>query len=67
MMIDLNGKTALVTGGNNGIGGAIALALARCGADVAVTYFAEALDTANAIEAMGRKAPTFRLDATDSA
>jgi NAD(P)-dependent dehydrogenase (short-subunit alcohol dehydrogenase family) len=38
VQIDLSGKTALVTGGNVGIGQAIALALAESGADVALTY-----------------------------
>jgi NAD(P)-dependent dehydrogenase (short-subunit alcohol dehydrogenase family) len=36
--INLAGKTALVTGASIGIGRATALALARCGADVAITY-----------------------------
>ena len=66
MNIDLSGKTAVVTGGNIGIGGAISLALAKCGADVAITYFEGDLETAKAIEEMGRKAPVFQLDATDS-
>ncbi len=38
MQYDLNGKRALVTGASRGLGRAIALSLARAGADVAITY-----------------------------
>ena len=56
--IDLSGKRALVTGGNRGIGRAIADALADAGADVAVFARNEATvrDAANAIAARGVRA-----------
>ena len=65
MEIDLKGKTAIVTGGNVGIGRGIALALAKCGAQVAITYWShadEAKQTANEIG----NGLCFQLDATDS-
>jgi len=68
MDLDLTGRTAFVTGGNLGIGRAIAIALARCGADVALTYFShqqEGEETAKAIAKMGRNAQAFHLDATN--
>jgi len=66
-MIDLTGKSALVTGGNTGIGKAIALALAQVGADVALTYFSNPGEqTVAAIRELGRKSVALRLDATDS-
>lgn len=67
MNINLAGKTALVTGGNVGIGRAISLALACNGADVAVAYFERDDQAASEIQAMGRKAPSLYLDVTDSA
>ena len=55
---DLSGKTALVTGASRGIGQAIAVGMAKAGADiVAVASRAEnAAETVAAVEALGRKA-----------
>lgn len=57
-MIDLSGRSALVTGGSRGVGRATALMLARAGADVALTYRAQKED-AEAVEreisAIGRR------------
>src|SRR4029079_12263582 len=55
----LEGKCALVTGGDSGIGRAVAVLYAREGADVAISYLPEeqpdAEETLRAIEAEGRR------------
>ncbi len=55
----LEGKKALITGGDSGIGRAVAIAFAREGADVAISYLDEeddARETARWVEQAGRKA-----------
>lgn len=55
----LAGKRALITGGDSGIGRAVAIAFAREGADVAISYLNEeddARDTAALVEKAGRRA-----------
>ena len=56
----LKGRRALITGGDSGIGRAVAIAFAREGADVAISYLPseeiDARDTVAQIEAAGQKA-----------
>ena len=67
-MIDLTGKSALVTGGSRGIGKAIGLRLARQGADVAFSYKGNtdaATATAAEIESIGTRALAIQGDVRD--
>jgi NAD(P)-dependent dehydrogenase (short-subunit alcohol dehydrogenase family) len=56
----LEGKKAIITGGDSGIGRAVALAFAREGADVLISYLSEeepdALETARVVEEAGKRA-----------
>jgi 3-oxoacyl-[acyl-carrier protein] reductase len=66
----LAGRRVLVTGASSGIGRAIAIACARAGADVALTWHANeagARDAAREIERLGRRAAVLRLDLADDA
>src|SRR2546430_2239998 len=64
----LTRELAVVTGSDSGIGQATAIAFAKEGADIIVTYFhdrAGADHTAYEIETAGRKAAVFNLDQRD--
>src|SRR4029078_9485025 len=64
-LCDCRGRRALVTGGGRGIGKAIVLALAECGADVAVNYRERSGDAdavAALVRGLGRKAIAVQAD-----
>ncbi|WP_422331329.1 SDR family oxidoreductase [Rhodococcus sp. (in: high G+C Gram-positive bacteria)] len=64
----LKGKKALITGGDSGIGRAVAVAFAKEGADVAIAYLEERVDadhTAALVEQEGRKCVTVAGDLAD--
>jgi 3-oxoacyl-[acyl-carrier protein] reductase len=68
--MDLDGKTALVTGGSGDIGRAIAGALAAAGVDVAIAYVGHlqgATAVADAVRAAGRRSVAVQLDQRDPA
>ena len=64
-MDKLRGKVALVTGSSRGIGRAIAVALARAGADIAINYKnrgADAKDAESEITGLGRRCAAIQAD-----
>jgi NAD(P)-dependent dehydrogenase (short-subunit alcohol dehydrogenase family) len=64
----LTGKCALITGGDSGIGRAVAVAFAKEGADVAIAYLEEnddAAHTASLVEQAGRRCVTIPGDLAD--
>jgi len=66
----LDGKATVITGGDSGIGRAVALAFAREGADVLIAYLNEhddAKETARLVEEAGRKAVLVPGDIADPA
>jgi NAD(P)-dependent dehydrogenase (short-subunit alcohol dehydrogenase family) len=66
----LKGRKALITGADSGIGKAVAIAFAREGADVLISYFDEeqdAKDTAKWVQEAGRKAILLAGDITEEA
>jgi NAD(P)-dependent dehydrogenase (short-subunit alcohol dehydrogenase family) len=61
----LAGKKAMITGGDSGIGRAVAMAYAKEGADVAIVHLCEnsdAQDTVRAVEALGRMCRPIQAD-----
>lgn len=69
-MRELKGKTALVTGGSQGIGAAICLELAEYGCDVALTFVGDSAPADRicaAIAGLGCRAESFAADASCSA
>ncbi|MEV0431468.1 SDR family oxidoreductase [Micromonospora sp. NPDC050495] len=68
----LSGKRAVITGGDSGIGRAVAIAFAREGADVLISYLgdeeeADARETVRLVEQAGRKGVAVRCDVREEA
>lgn len=66
----LASKVALITGGARGIGKAVALKLARAGADIVIVYYSsaeEAEQVVQEIKALGRRAAAIKANVADEA
>jgi NAD(P)-dependent dehydrogenase (short-subunit alcohol dehydrogenase family) len=64
----LEGRVAVITGGDSGIGRSVAVLFAREGADIAIVYLAEDKDaegTKSAVEAEGRRCVLIKADVSD--
>ena len=61
-LFDLSGRVAMVTGANTGLGQAIAVALARAGADIAAVGRSRPDETAKQVRAAGRKLHPIECD-----
>jgi len=66
----LEGKTALITGGDSGIGRSVAIHFAREGSNITIVYHksdADATETRNAVEAEGRQCKLYKGDLSKEA
>lgn len=67
-LFQLDGRTALVTGGSRGLGQAMAVGLAQAGADVAcVSRGGQADETRHLVEKLGRRFVDLKVDLADAA
>lgn len=65
-IFNLEGNVALVTGGNRGLGGAMAYGLAEAGADIAIVQrSSEETEVVDRIRSLGRKCEVFSFDLAD--
>jgi NAD(P)-dependent dehydrogenase (short-subunit alcohol dehydrogenase family) len=66
MKIDLHDKNVLVTGASRGIGKAIALAMADCGARVGIHYSSNRKHAQQVVKQIGKRAVLFQADLEDT-